>query len=148
MNKKLSDNLLKIFIRLVYLTPIGIFINLFYLIPGKRLPGILIGYNFSVFIKENPTIKDRIGWFINGVFILSEGWYFLKIMNYYLGNTMAETVISMTHLVLLFGLTALIAFVSCFYPRFNWNKQISLSDGLMIIIVSSLLILIIFLILS
>lgn len=145
MNKKLSDNLSKILVRLIYLTPIGICINLFYLFLGKRLPGILIRDSL-VFIKENPTIEDRIGWFMNGVFILVEGWYLLKIFSYYFGDTMINTAMGMMELVFLFGLTAFVAFVSCFYPRFPWNKPISLFYGLIIIFIFSLLIILLLLI--
>ena len=117
---KLSGILLKIFFRLLYLTPIGIFINLFYLVMGERVSGIIIR-NGLVFVKENPTIGDRVGWFINGVFILTEGVVFSKIFNY--GGLWP-----------LFGLTSFVAFASCFYPRLNWNN-ISMLTGLIIIII-------------
>lgn len=115
---KLSDILLKIFLRILYLTPIGIFINFFYLSRGERVPGILIK-NGLIFVKENPTIAARIGWFINGVFISVEGWYFARITNY-------------DGFLPLFGLVAFIAFIACFYPRLNWNN-ISTLSGLIII---------------
>ncbi len=127
---KLIDIFVNLIIRLLYLTPIGLYISLFYLALGKRLPGIFIKDGL-VFVKENPTIGDRVSWFVNGIFILNEGWYFLKIFNY---DT--DAVIQS---LFLFGLTAIIAFVSCFYPRFHWNKPISTLSGIIILLIFSIL---------
>jgi hypothetical protein len=102
------------------LTPIGIFINLFYLIQGERVQGILIKDGL-VFIKESPTIGDRVNWFINGVFIVAEGMAFSRIFNY-------------DGLWPLFLLTAFVAFISCLFPRLNLNK-ISTTSGLIVIVI-------------
>ena len=119
---KLSEILSKIFFRSLYLTPVGIFINSLYLRSRieKKIPGIIIK-NGLVFVKEDPTIGDRIGWFINGLFISIEGWYLLKIAANY-NHIVRVSVFGVP--LFFFGLTALISFVACFSPRFNWNEPI------------------------
>ena len=117
---------------LTYLTPIGFFLNLIlYYTQGKEIPGITIRRDGLVLVKENPTIYDRITWLVSGLFILFEWYYFLRFFDDLLGGIVWGG--------LIFGLPMFIAFISCLYPRFYWNKKFSLRSGIIILIIIALI---------
>ena len=69
--------------------------------------------------NQNPSKKERLDWFINGIFLLAEGWF---------ANVVATKSDMKDHpaggfafIAFIYGLVSL---VSAIYPRISWNKRL------------------------
>lgn len=108
-----------ILLRLLYLTPFGYFLSTISLLLGERTPGIHIALEsyspIRATVKKKPSLNERVNWFINGVFLLAEGWFILvKEITGNIGGTFAL-------FAFIFGLTSIIA---AFFPSISLNKRI------------------------
>lgn len=109
----------KIILRLLYLTPFGYFLSTIFLLQGERTQGIYIDLRayspIRATIEKKPSFGERVNWFINGIFLLTEGWYVI-------GNQIAgSTGGAFTFIAYLYGLASL---ASAFFPSLSWNKKI------------------------
>lgn len=109
----------KIILRLLYLTPFGYMLSALSLIQGERTWGIYISLEryspIRAYIKQKPTSGERINWFINGLFLLAEGW--VVAINEIAGDIGGV----FAWLAFIFGSVSL---VSAIFPRFPWNKKL------------------------
>lgn len=112
----------KLILRLLYLTPIGYLLSLLFLMKGERTPGIYVVLEryspVSAKVKKNPTFFERINWFINGFFLLTEAWLAFK---YAPESGLEEWVGSFAFVAFIFGAVSL---VSAIFPRISWNRDI------------------------
>lgn len=113
----------RILIRVLYMTPIGYILGLFSFLDGGNLQGLkIVPFRKDVPIvtmKENPSLKDRLTWFINGVLLFIQGWFTVEFL---LKNRILEQFTSWyAVLAFLFGF---IAIFSAIFPRFPWNKKL------------------------
>jgi len=71
----------KIVLRLLYLTPFGYLLSTLSLLQGEKIKGITIDLKryspIRAYVKQKPTFNERLNWFINGIFLLVEGWFVL-----------------------------------------------------------------------
>lgn len=109
----------KIVLRLLYLTPLGYFLSTLSLLQGEKFKGIQIDLKryspINVQVVKNPTTKERCNWFINGIFLLIEGWFVL--IKEIAGDIGGGFVL----VAFIFGFISLI---SAIFPRFPWNKKV------------------------
>lgn len=107
----------RVLLRLLYLTPAGYLISTASLLQGEKITGIsLVLERYSpvrVKTKRQPSFNERVDWFVNGVFLIIEGWFVLF-------NNIAGDIGGVFALVaFIFGLVSLI---SALFPRLPWNR--------------------------
>ncbi|MBU1015451.1 hypothetical protein KKI17_03430 [Patescibacteria group bacterium] len=108
----------KIFVRLLYLTPIGYLFGLLDFFTGKEGIEVDLGSRLSPIsanIKRAPSLKERLNWFVNGMFLFGEAsWVaFTGAWGTY-GTTFA----------LFAWIFSVVSIVSAFAPKFPWNKKV------------------------
>jgi len=109
----------KIVLRLLYLTPFGYFLSTISLLQGEKIKGIQIDLEryspINAHVTKNPMFNERLNWFINGIFLLAEGWFVLvKQIAGDIGGGFALVAI-------IFGTVSLI---SAIYPGIQWNRKV------------------------
>lgn len=109
----------QVVLRLLYLTPFGYLLGTLSLFQGERTKGIGIDlkryYPIKAHIKQMPTLNERLNWFVNGAFLLAEGWFVLaKQIAGDIGGVFALV-------AFIFGSVSLI---SAIYPSFPWDKKL------------------------
>ena len=113
--------LLKIIYRLLCLTPIGYFIASFNLMAwGEK--GIYVEMGASTPFRvsldnQQPTKRERLDWFINGIFLLAEGYFAIVISNSDIDHPAGAFVFP----AVIYGLVSI---TSAVYPRISWNKPL------------------------
>lgn len=116
----------RIFLRLLYLTPVGYFLSLLSLVKGESTPGVYVVLEkyspIEALVKENPTAKERMDWLINGMVLLL-GFWFVSISGIPAErNIIGDFAATYAWMSLVFGV---VSTVSAFFPKFPWNKQLS-----------------------
>jgi hypothetical protein len=109
----------KIILRLLYLTPFGYLLSILSLLQGEKTKGIDIDLKryspIRTQIKQKPTFNERLNWFINGIFLLTQGWFvLLKQIAGDIGGAFALV-------AFIFGAVSLVAAI---FPSFPWNKKL------------------------
>lgn len=109
----------KIGLRILYLTPIGYLLSLFSLLTGEKTKGIYVVLENQLpiwaNIKQNPTSKERISWFVNGIVLLAEGFL---VLIYQIASDFGGV---FAIVAIIFGLTSMVA---ALFPRVSFNKKI------------------------
>lgn len=109
----------KIVLRLLYLTPFGYFLSTLSLLQGKKIKGIQIDLEryspINAHAAKNPTFDERLNWFVNGIFLLVEGWFVL--VKQIAGDIGGGFVL----VAFIFGVVSLI---SALYPSILWNRKV------------------------
>ena len=105
-------------LRLLYLTPLGYILSTLSLLQGKSTKGVRVDLSsyspVRAHIKQKPTEKERLDWFINGVFLLAQGWIIItKQIAGDIGGAYALV-------AFIFGLVCI---VSAIIPSIPWNKK-------------------------
>lgn len=108
----------RIILRLLYLTPFGYLLSTLSLLQGEKTKGIYINLKqyspIRAHVKQKPTFNERLNWFINGVFLLAQGWFVLiKQIAGDIGEAFALV-------AFIFGVVSLVAAI---FPSFPWNKK-------------------------
>jgi len=108
-----------IILRLIYLTPFGYILKALSLQQKSKDSGVYVQLNqylpMRAEVKKNPTINERLNWFVNGVAMLVQGYFvILKEIGGDLGGTYAI-------IAIIFGGVNLI---SAIFPKISWNKNL------------------------
>lgn len=109
----------RIFLILLYLTPFGYIIDLLQLLSGKKTTGITlkIGPKTPVSARVNKkfTGKDRLNWFFQGLFLLSQALYIFT------RKEISDISGAYGLMCLVFGSVSLISGI---FPKMNWNRNV------------------------
>lgn len=119
----------------LYLTPVGYLLSLFNLISGEATPGVYVYLPrdelVRVFIKKNPTVNDRVNWFVNGELMIIQA---ATLLHRNLGGKWGG---AYAWVATIFGV---VSAVSAIFPSFNWNgKLFGVSVIWMLLILSLIL---------
>lgn len=109
----------KLFVRLIYLTPIGHILSLLTFLAVQKKEGVNVQLSrhspIRANIKDNPTTTERINWFINGLVIFFES-YFL-ISKEWTDNNLVGAIVFVS------VISALINVVAAIFPNAKFNKD-------------------------
>lgn len=119
MSEKKGKTILKILRRILELTPITFILDSSKVVPVARKGGVSVNFGetgagtetITAKVRENPTKKDRINWFINGIFIVGEGLLMIGLEFY--------EVLGIPIVIL-----GLVSMVGSFFPKIDFNKSI------------------------
>jgi hypothetical protein len=113
----------RLFLRLLYLTPVGYFLDSIHILEGRKTPGLYVEFSryspFRAFITKNPTIDERINWSINGIILLAQGGFVLVKIWENTRGLFASLSLIFVIVSFVFGLVSLI---SALFPKIRWNK--------------------------
>ena len=120
----MTDLLAVLFIKFLYFTPIGYILDLISLDEGKRTPGIYLkiprNEPMMAYIKPNPTGRERVEWFINGLLLLLQSVYILNQRPIRYHNLVDELAFSYALMAFIFGFVSLVVAV---FPNFPLNLR-------------------------